>query len=163
MAKYEKTKSGDKKCSCCGYIFNGGQMASLRHPPLKKCHCGYSYSHPAVEPFTWPPVEMEALFHGLDLFELLQLAEDVKPPNELTAEDDAAGRGFGDVEFPHPGGWKVIVFYDGLELDYIDSFIAPDGEMMTPWVASDRLDEYDTIKLWRGVGSIEDLKRQWGV
>lgn len=39
--------------------------------------------------------------------------------------DDGA---FGDREFLAKDGWKVVVFYDSGDLDYIDSFVSPSGE-----------------------------------
>lgn len=38
-----------------------------------------------------------------------------------------------DVDFDLPDGWKMTVFYDGGDVDYIDHFVAPDGTVIDFW------------------------------
>jgi hypothetical protein len=54
-------------------------------------------------------------------------------------------------------GWKCVIFYDGDMLDYIDSFITPDGEIINFW-EWDECIEKSILMGWSGVGDIERLK-----
>lgn len=46
-------------------------------------------------------------------------------------------------------GWKVCVFYDCGELDYIEYFVAPDGSIVDFWEWPDSDDQRRLIG-WRG-------------
>lgn len=46
----------DKKCSHCGYIFNGQKIAIMRDPSLETCHCGNNYGHYLSMPFEFPKI-----------------------------------------------------------------------------------------------------------
>lgn len=90
---------------------------------------------------------------GYDEFFLLEIAESANPPDAPpTPEDD-----FCEVTFPARGGWQVVIFYDGGDLDYIDHFITPEGVKLEPW---DRElgEQWPPINNWRGVGDLARLR-----
>lgn len=39
----------------------------------------------------------------------------------------------GNILFDARDGWKVEAFYDVGDFDYIEHFVAPDGEVIAPW------------------------------
>ena len=53
------------------------------------------------------------------------------------------------VEFECRDGWKVSVFYDVGELDYIDHFVSPDGTVIDFWDWPES-DDKSTLMSWRG-------------
>jgi hypothetical protein len=53
---------------------------------------------------------------------LLAIAKQANIPDSMAYPNE-----FGDHIFDGPNGWKVIVFYDAGELDYIDRFVSPSG------------------------------------
>lgn len=57
-----------------------------------------------------------------------------------------------DVTIDCRDGWKVVIFYDCGDLDYIDSFISPDGERIEWWWDAETLFSGDGSRLrnWRG-------------
>ena len=72
---------------------------------------------------------------------LLSLLDRVDIPGEC---DDC-----GDISFDLGDGWNVTLFYDVGELDYIDHFTKPDGEVIDFWnwpPSGDR----DRLINWRG-------------
>lgn len=90
---------------------------------------------------------------------LMRIAYAANPPEEM---DDA----FTDVEFASTDGWKVWIFYDCGELDYIDHFVSPSGEKVELWGdeidprVDDRIIEegiFATIQNWRSVTDTERL------
>ena len=66
------------------------------------------------------------------------------------------------VEFEAKDNWKVVIFYDCGNLDYIDHFITPDGEIIDYWDWPDGEDFYTSDKnllmCWCGNGDIERLR-----
>ena len=54
-----------------------------------------------------------------------------------------------DVEFDCRDGWKVNVFYDVGELDYINHFVTPNGDTVDFWKWPDS-DERQRLLCWRG-------------
>ena len=59
---------------------------------------------------------------------LLSLLEGISIPNAIDPGE------FCDVEIAVRDGWKVDVFYDCGELDYINHFISPLGEVIDFWL-----------------------------
>jgi len=43
----------DKKCSCCGYVFNGEKIEIMKMPMLEVCHCGFNYASHFAVPFNF--------------------------------------------------------------------------------------------------------------
>jgi hypothetical protein len=56
---------------------------------------------------------------------------------------------FRDVEIQVQDGWKVDVFYDCGELDFINHFISPDGTQVDFWDWPESDDKSRLIN-WRG-------------
>ena len=58
--------------------------------------------------------------------------------------------------------WKVIIFHDCGELDYIDHFVSPDGEIIDFWDWPVEEDFYNSDKnllmCWRGNGDLARLR-----
>jgi len=81
-----------------------------------------------------------------DVWYLLALAEAVNPP-----DDHPIGGECEDKVFDASGGWKVVIYYDCGDLDYITHFVTPEGEVLDFW---DRPEshERDVLINWRGVG-----------
>ncbi|KAA1237125.1 hypothetical protein FHL81_10830 [Agrobacterium tumefaciens] len=40
---------------------------------------------------------------------------------------------WGDETHDAKDGWKVVIFWDGGEYDYVDHWISPEGEVICPW------------------------------
>jgi len=87
--------------------------------------------------------------------ELLQMAEDVNPPDY---QPDDSDNWSGDTEYKLPTGWTVIIFYDCGELDYIDSFVTPSGTIIDFWEWEEEHPWRQYLINWRGVGDLESLK-----
>lgn len=89
-----------------------------------------------------------------DVDMLLDIADSTNAPDEN-------GEWYCEQMLDARDGWRVSIFYDCGELDYIDHFIAPDGEVISPWdwpaQACGPDDEYDEtlpsnrMMAWRGV------------
>lgn len=58
---------------------------------------------------------------------LLSLLEGVGIPDGIDAGDG------GTREFDLADGWKVSIFYDCGDLDYIDHFVSPSGKVVDFW------------------------------
>jgi hypothetical protein len=63
-----------------------------------------------------------------------------------------------NILFDARGGWKVSAFYDVGDFDFIDHFVAPDGEVIDPWEwelgdAPDFNPEREKIIWWRETAS----------
>ena len=95
-----------------------------------------------------------------NVWELLEMAESVKPPD---FNDDY----YHDIEFPAKDGWKVVIFYDCGELDYITHFINPEGDVIDFWewpgdaynhTAKDFNSDKNILINWRGVGDLKRMK-----
>ena len=74
---------------------------------------------------------------------LLSMLEGVDIPNDIEPGE------FRDVEIAARDGWKVDVFYDCGELDYINHFISPKGEVVDFWDWPESEDKSLLIN-WRG-------------
>lgn len=82
---------------------------------------------------------------------LLEIAESANPPYCLD------GGIFEEKEFLARDSWKVIIFYDGGDLDYIDHFVSPTGEKIDFWKwPEDSLDR-EVLMHWRAVGDMAIL------
>ena len=96
--------------------------------------------------------------HPLDQYDqwkLLEIAESANPPDEQPGDSD---NWCGDVEMPAKDGWKVVFFYDCGELDYIDSFVMPDGTRLEVWGLGYQGEQWPPVMNWRGVGDLERLR-----
>lgn len=74
---------------------------------------------------------------------LLSLLEGVDIPNDIGPGE------FRDVEIDVRDGWKVDVFYDCGELDYINHFVSPMGEVVNFWDWP-RSEDQSLLINWRG-------------
>jgi hypothetical protein len=106
-----------------------------------------------------------------DLWFLLELAESTNAPSEQPSD---SVNWCHDVVFNCKNGWKVVIFYDCGELDYISYFINPDGLIIDFWDWPDEFEvddpRYEKALLssdknflmnWRGVGDIERLRADY--
>jgi len=96
--------------------------------------------------------------HPLDKYDqwrLLEIAESANPPNNQSSDSDDW---CGDVEFIAKDGWKVIFFYDCGELDYIDSFVTPEGMRLEVFVNGYQSEQWPPVMNWRSVGDLTRLK-----
>lgn len=91
----------------------------------------------------------------IDLIKSLLLEADA------TNAPSSIGRGeFENREFIMSSGWKVVIFYDSGDLDYIDHFVSPDGRRIEVWgeEADPRLNDsgddrcFTSLQNWRDVG-----------
>jgi hypothetical protein len=87
--------------------------------------------------------------------QLLELAESVNPPDE---QPNDSSDWCGDKEFVTDKGWKVIIFYDCGELDYISHFITPDGEELDFWEWDEHHPWRANLINWREVGDLQRLR-----
>lgn len=93
----------------------------------------------------------EALAQHIDaIWRLLEITESLAPPDLVDPGT------FEDREFVSPDGWRVTIFYDGGELDYISHFTTPKGEMINFWKWPEETPGRDLLMNWRKVG---DRKR----
>lgn len=90
-----------------------------------------------------------------DVDMLLDIADSTNAPDENR-------EWYCEEMFDAKDGWKVSIFYDCGELDYIDHFMAPDGEVINFWEWPDTYlpnGDYDhdhrhprnRLMAWRGV------------
>lgn len=77
---------------------------------------------------------------------------------ELTAGDILLGR----VEYRTSNGWKVIVFSDGDDWDYIDSIIPPSGQEFKLWPETEEDDCQEMRKLRSYQPPRDQLTKTWG-
>lgn len=87
---------------------------------------------------------------------LLQIAEQAKPPSVMPV--DSAGW-CGDVEFIAEKGWRVVIFYDCGEIDYIAHFVTPSGELVDFWHWPESHPWKGNLMAWRDVGDLDRLSR----
>lgn len=87
--------------------------------------------------------------------DLLEIAESVNAPEDKNLN---AFEWSGDKEFNAEGGWKVIIFYDVGELDYIDHFKAPDGEEIQFWDWPKEHPWRSYLMNWCGAGDLKRLR-----
>lgn len=96
--------------------------------------------------------------HPLDQYDqwkLLEIAESANPPEQQPGD---SVNWCGEVEIPAKDGWKVIFFYDCGELDFIDSFIMPDGKRLEVWIDGYPGDYFPPVMIWRSLGDLERLR-----
>ena len=94
--------------------------------------------------------------HGITQWEhLLQIAETVSAPPEQPSNSD---NWCADVVFTAPNDWKVSIFYDCGELDYIDKFVTPSGHEINFWDWPQDHPWKDILMAWQGCGDLERLK-----
>lgn len=74
---------------------------------------------------------------------LLGLLEGVEIPDDSSVDD------VWEKEFDCRDGWRVVVFYDVGELDYIEYFVTPDGEKINFWDWPESNDRSELMN-WRG-------------
>ena len=86
----------------------------------------------------------------MNVWSLLEIAESTDAPMFIKGE-------FGNVVFDAKDGWKVSIFYDCQELDYIDRFISHCGGSMDFWEWPES-DDKNVLMCWRGIGDIERLR-----
>lgn len=82
-----------------------------------------------------------------DVDMLLDIADSTNAP-------DVNGEWYCGEMFDAKDGWKVSIFYDCGELDYIEYFVAPDGEVIDFWKLPDTYlpdDELLTFHFAEGV------------
>jgi len=89
-----------------------------------------------------------------DQWKLLEIAESANPPN-------ANFEWYGDVKLPAKDGWKVTFYYDCGELDYIDSFVTPDGVTLNVFGPDVVVGlEWPPLMIWREVGDLKRLLKE---
>lgn len=92
-----------------------------------------------------------------DALKMLEaLPRDVEIPRDIDGELFSV-----HVTYTLPGGWKINVFIDCHDWDYIDHIIAPDGSALDP----DNCPKLDENDIWHPVfhwGPDDDDKR-WGL
>jgi hypothetical protein len=94
--------------------------------------------------------------HGITSWvNLLEIAESANPPITFYTEDDW----WGEVTFQAMNGWKVVIYYDGDTIAFIDSFVEPDGTVIDFWDWPEDHPWRNYLKLWSNVGDLERLKR----
>jgi hypothetical protein len=86
--------------------------------------------------------------------DLLEIAEKINPPEEQTSDSP---NWCTDVSFDGEGGWKVFIFYDCGEIDYIAYFVTPCGENIDFWEWDDEHPWRNYLMNWRGVGDLDRL------
>lgn len=89
-----------------------------------------------------------------DVWKLLEIAESTNAPEEQPSDSD---NWCADVSFDAKDGWKVIIFYDCGDLDYISHFISPTGEVIDFWEWPES-EERELLTAWRGIGDLERLR-----
>jgi len=99
------------------------------------------------------------------VWKLLEIAESVNAPDEIPSDDPDW---CADKSFDAKNGWKVVIFYDCGELDYIAHFINPKGEIIDFWDWGGDCFDHDAPDFnrgknilinWRGNGDMERLKK----
>jgi len=90
-----------------------------------------------------------------NVWKLLEIAESANVPD--TQLNDSPNW-CTDVIFKARDGWKVVIFYDCGELDYISSFINPNGIIIDFWDWPESKDK-SILMAWRGNGDLERLQK----
>lgn len=84
----------------------------------------------------------------------------------LEADRAACADGYcGDFWFTLSNGWRVSVFNDCGEWDYVSTVVAPDGRQCGPWI--DAMDavlspEYERVREWKP-SSVAIAVMAWGI
>jgi len=84
--------------------------------------------------------------------ELVEIAESMNPPNEMFEDD--GNPAWKDVVFDRLDGWKIVINYDGGEVDYISHFVDPEGNVIDFWEWEES-ENKRMLMCWRGVGSLK--------
>lgn len=84
----------------------------------------------------------------------------------LDADRVACEAGYcGDYWFTLSNGWRVAIFNDCDEWDYVKEVIAPDGRKCEPWrgafTSAPLPPEYERVREWKPSG-YESAMRAWG-
>ena len=88
----------------------------------------------------------------------LQDIEKAQATVELAAGDILLGR----VEYRTSHGWKIVVFSDGDDWDYIESMVPPSGEHFTLWPKKEE-DDCEPMRKLRSYHPPNDqLGSLWG-
>lgn len=66
-----------------------------------------------------------------------------------------------DIDFDLADGWKMSIFYDVGDLDYINHFVAPDGEVVDFWDWPDLTDLTDTEDTWNWADPDKRMLMGW--
>ena len=120
-------------------------------------------AHAAEPPATAGPHERPVVQqwwqpHPLDKWGqmfLLEIASSAAPPD--TQPGDSPDW-CGDVTRPARDGWHVCFFYDCGELDYIDHFVAPDGEKLAVFEDGYQSEQWPPVMNWRGNADTERFR-----
>lgn len=65
-----------------------------------------------------------------------------------------------DLVLPSIDGWQVCFFIDCGDLDYIDHFITPDGEMLQVWPGEAyQSEQWPPVMNWRGPEDTERFRQ----
>ncbi len=84
----------------------------------------------------------------------------------LEADRTACADGYcGDFWFTLSNGWRVAVFNDCDEWDYVSHVVAPDGRECHPWwmvVTNDLPPEYERVREWKP-SSVASAVMAWGI
>lgn len=99
--------------------------------------------------------------HPLDSYGqwfLLEIAESANPPESVSSDSD---EWCSDVVLEARDGWKVVFFYDCETLDYIDSFITPEGKVLEVWKDIPDSEIWPPLLCWRSVGDLARLKQHF--
>ena len=95
---------------------------------------------------------------------LLEMAESVNAPETQPSDGP---NWCTEVEFEGKHGWKVSIFYDCGDIDYIDHFVAPDGHIINFWnwpgdgvnpADPDFNDAKNVLVNWRGNGCLKRMR-----
>lgn len=88
----------------------------------------------------------------------LQDIEKARSTVELAAGDILVGK----VEYRTSNGWKIVVFSDGDDWDYIESMIPPSGEQFKIWPEQEKDDCEEMRKLRSYHPPNDQLGSVWG-
>lgn len=67
-----------------------------------------------------------------------------------TANFPDGGLDLGNETFECRDGWKVVIFYDAGDLDYIDSIVMPNGDVIDFWDWPVGTPGRETLIRWQG-------------
>lgn len=90
--------------------------------------------------------------HIEGLGRLLDIAHSTGAPDTLDPGT------FETITFDALNGWKVAIFYDGGELDYIEHFITPTGKLVDFWDWPQNVPGREILINWRGLQDTERLR-----
>jgi hypothetical protein len=93
-----------------------------------------------------------------DAWTLLEIVESANPPETHDDPSFPGDPAWHDIEFAARDGWRVTIFYDGGELDYIAKIHSPDGLVIDPWEWPAGAPGGGLLRNWRGVGDLARLR-----